>query len=50
MDDSRMSVGNDGMVKIVSLYSIFFMFCLVSLDDGERTKFLIYLLFSLALV
>ena len=26
------------------------MFCLVSLADGEQTKFLIYLPFSLALV
>jgi len=39
-----MSVGNDGMVKMVSLYhkilyNIFL--CFVSLEDGERTKFLI---------
>jgi len=38
-----MSVGNDGMVKMVSLYHTLYIikFCLVSLEEDERTKFLI---------
>jgi len=38
-----MSVGNDGMVKMVSLYHTLYIltFCLVSLKEDERTKFLI---------
>lgn len=33
-----MSVENDRIVKMVSLYSIYLMLCLISLDDGESER------------